>query len=210
MEPVSFLLMSLGPTRMAIRGIAASMENAAPTTTVEYEARCKPQPRKEPGLRALSEATLRPRRLMRRDTAGMVDLLNRIASAEGLMVSAQVALSALFDTSGNKAAARALEGRAIDLLLSTADGVPICGIDVVETEGPAFRDHTAVRAFHKAGLPLVAIPADASLETVSAKLCQALGLGPAQPPEAAAAVQPAPRDEDDVEINNIFEVQLVA
>ncbi|MGB3406660.1 MAG: hypothetical protein WBA67_04135 [Jannaschia sp.] len=178
MEPVTLLLMSLGPTRFAIRRIASSIESAGHPAPVDFVDHIHDRECRASGLRALSQAVVRPRRLMRADAVRTVASLNQMAAAEGLMVSAQVSLAALFDTGGDPHAKAALEGRTVDLLLSTADGVPICGIDITSGEGPAFRDHISARAFRKAGLALTSIRADVTVEDLGSQLCIALGLEP--------------------------------
>ncbi|UWQ21343.1 DUF2726 domain-containing protein [Jannaschia sp. W003] len=199
MDPIMLSLLSIGASGMVIRRClsrakARAADGGRTTAAVAPDPldRGREEGTRVSALRSLSRTGLRVRSLVRPEAEPVLAKFQRIANSENLLLGTQVSLGALFapeEGSASAAAAAAdavLAGRRVDVVLSTASGTPLCGVEIAPARGegaaPGFRDHVRARAFAAAGLPLATVPADADWTELRDLLCAAMG----QPTEAGA------------------------
>lgn len=190
MDPVSLSLMSIGSTSVALRRLAKKMEAERPHPAEFVSSRGGNKPRASI-LRALSDATIRPRRILPPVSAHLIARLSRFAADNGLFVGANVALDTVIAVTDDELATAALAKRRVDLLICDLQGAPVCGVELAPRGGPDFSDHLTVRAFTQAGIPLISLPEDCDWETAVVALDAAFN-GGATDGQTAAVELPDP------------------
>ena len=186
MDPISASLLSISSTGYAVRKLAKAIEAAqARDHAALAPSRLDGQPSDLlRSLTALKGASLRVRRLIPEGAEALAADVARFAARHGLTVSYQVGLAAVVEAETDAARA-ALAERRVDLLLSTPEGAPVAGIDIVDRAGPCHRDRVRQRAFAGAGLPLVRAAPSEPWAAVEARLHDLAEDAPADAPEPA-------------------------
>ncbi|MEM8825058.1 MAG: hypothetical protein AAGF30_15730 [Pseudomonadota bacterium] len=201
MEPIAFSLLSLSSSGMAIRRLTAAMEAAREAAADPVADRLSRKPRQSV-LAALSTAIIRPRRLVSADAAPLVNRITRFAADNDLSIGMQVSLASLFELQGDSPASNALSRRRADMVLMDKTGAPLCGLELADQAGPAFRDHIRARAFEQANLPLLSVPVDADWSVIRDRLEAIL---PTQTAKATAVPHLRIETEpEDAEVLNLF------